>query len=379
MRQTRAAFLHSAELEKHSYPPACPFRTDRASKTRDLLTSMGLLSGAGRRVVAPKAIPREVSETFHAPDYLDVLQDASRGKLDATGLAMGLGTPDCPVFRGLYDYAALAAGASVAAADLILTGDVDVAFNPSGGYHHAHRAAAAGFCYVNDVVLACMRLADRGRRVLFLDVDVHHCDGVQEAFYRRRDVLTLSFHQDGRTLFPGTGRVEDLGAGDGTGYSLNIPLPPGTGDEAYLRAFRAVGPPLIDAYQPDAIVLELGMDALAGDPLADLSLTNNTYADLLHQVVAAGKPILATGGGGYNVDNTVRGWALAWSVLCGSDDHDDDLAAGLGGVMLESAEWRGGLRDRRRVADPDRQREVNDAVNATIEAVRKSIFPLHGI
>lgn len=377
-----AVFIYSPELEKYSYPSTHPFSAKRAGMARQVLASMGLLSGPGRREQAPEPAPRDVIEKFHTRRYLDTLRRASEGALGVDGfleaLGMGLGSPDCPIFDGIYDYAVLACGATLTGARLILDGSAHVAFNPSGGYHHAHPERAAGFCYINDVAVGCMVLAERVDRVLFLDVDAHHSDGVQAAFYSRRDVMTISFHESGRTLFPGTGFENEIGEGDGRGYSVNVPLPPGTYDEAYLRAFESIAPPLITAYRPDVIVLELGMDALAGDPLAHLSLTNNVHAEVIRRVLGFGRPILATGGGGYHVANTARGWALAWTVLCG-EDSGDDARLGLGGVMLESTDWQGGLRDRVIVASAEQRRQVDRAVDATIEVLKATVFPLHGL
>jgi len=375
----RAAFIHSAELERYHYPPDCPFRTERARLTREILLPMGLLSGPDRREVAPAPAGRDDLLSLHTPAYLDALAKAPRGELDPEGFAMGIGTPDCPVFEGMYDYAVLACGATLTGAALLAEGDADVAFNPSGGYHHAGPAKAAGFCYVNDVAIACGRLAGPGRRVLFLDVDAHHGDGVQDAFFHRRDVMTVSFHESGLSLFPGTGFVDDVGAGEGAGYCANVPLPPGTYDQAYLKAFRAVAIPLASAYDPDVIVLELGMDTLSGDPLAHLGLTNNACAEIVEAVMALGRPVLATGGGGYHVQNTARGWALAWSVFCGEGAAEDETSAGLGGVMLESTEWRGGLRDRALAPDARQRRAVEPVVDAAIERVKANVFPYHGL
>ncbi len=379
MNPTKAVFIHSDEIENYHYPPDCPFSTARAGKARRIAASMDLLSGQGRRQVAPEPADRPTLETFHTSEYLDVLKKASAGDLDVEGLHMGLGTHECPVFIGLYEYAALACGATLMGAKMLLSGEVDVAFNPSGGYHHAHPAEASGFCYINDVVLACMHLSAGGKRVLFLDVDVHHCDGVQDTFYERSDVITLSFHESGKTLFPGTGFEDEIGAGEGKGYTVNVPLPAETYDDAYLKAFRAVALPLIGAYDPDVIMLELGMDCLAGDPLAHLNLTNNAYAEVVRSVLDFGKPILAVGGGGYNIENTARGWALAWSILAGADDGTDEMTLGLGGVMLESTDWQGGLRDRMLVTDARQRRVVDPAINATIEKIVSDVFPFHGL
>ncbi len=376
--ETHIVFIHSPELERYGYPADSPFITQRAALTRKTLASMGLLSGCGRAERAPEPATRGALEKFHTPRYLDVLERAGDGHLDVEGLRMGLGTPDCPVFEDMYDYPVLACGATLAGAAMLLSGETHIAFNPSGGYHHAFPERAAGFCYINDVALACIALAECGKRVFYLDVDAHHCDGVQHAFYDQSDVMTISFHETGETLFPGTGFEHEIGVGDGRGYSINVPLPPGTYDEAYLRAFRAIVPPLAQAYNPDVVVLELGLDGLAGDPLAHLSLTNNAYAEVVREVLALNKALLVTGGGGYHVDNTVRGWALAWTILCG-EDSDGSMNLGLGGVMLETTEWQGALRDRILIPSAEQKRSVDPQVDATIEAVKQNVFAIHGL
>jgi acetoin utilization protein AcuC len=373
----KTVFLYASELEQYNYPAECPFNTRRAGLARKTILSMGLLSGPDRCEKPPVRLSRGEMEMFHSPAYLDALEKASKGELEAEGFAMGLGTPDCPVFPDMFDYISLACGASVIGARMLLSGEAAMAFNPSGGYHHAGPGYAAGFCYVNDVVLAVMTFAEAGKKVLFLDVDVHHCDGVQAAFYSRRDVMTVSLHESGRTLFPGTGFENEIGEGEGRGYSVNIPLPVGTYDGAYLRAFTEAALPVMRKFNPDVVIMELGMDALAGDPLAHLNLTNNVYAEIIGMVMGMGKPILATGGGGYNVDNTARGWSLAWSVLCG--DQNEDLSIGMGGIMLANTDWAGGLRDRVLLSDAGRRGVVDVEIDATINLVRKAVFPIHGL
>ena len=378
MATKEAIFIYSSELEKYRYPPEHPFNTIRAKRVREIVNSMGLLSGSGRSEVAPEPAERIVLKKFHSARYLHALKTASKGKWDAEALDMGIGTGDCPVFNGLYEYSVLATGGTLVAAKMILSGDANVAFNPSGGFHHAGPEQAAGFCYINDVALACTVLAEQGKRVLYLDVDVHHGDGVAYAFYDRSDVMTISFHQNPRALFPGTGYVDEIGTGQGKGYCVNFPFPIGTYDQAYMKAFETIALPLIGAYNPHVIVLQLGADALAGDPLANLYLTNNVYADVINHLLSFNKPILATGGGGYNIDNTVRAWALAWSILAeGNSDHG--INHSVAGVMLESTEWQGGLRDRA-LAVTDQQREtVMPAVKATIETIEAKVFPIHGL
>ncbi|MFA5785326.1 MAG: acetoin utilization protein AcuC, partial [Phycisphaerae bacterium] len=304
MANKKSIFLHCPELEQIPYPDGCPFNTSRAGEVRRIINSMGLLGGNDTAEVAPTAADRFALKKFHTAKYLKILKNAEDGKFDADALYMGLGTPDCPVFNGMYSYSALACGASLKGAEQILAGDAFYAFNPSGGFHHAQPERAAGFCYMNDVALACLVLAEQGKRVLYLDVDVHHGDGVQDAFYDRSDVLTISFHQSGRTLFPGTGFIDEIGTGDGKGYSVNVPLPVGTYDEMYMKAFLQIVPPLFEKFVPDVMVFELGGDTLAGDPLAQLYLTNNTHAAIVKRLREFDVPILMTGGGGYNIQNT---------------------------------------------------------------------------
>ncbi|RKY07189.1 MAG: acetoin utilization protein AcuC [Planctomycetota bacterium] len=363
MYRTPFIFMHSGELKEFPYPVEHPFKTSRAAGVRKTISSMGLLAGADRAEVPPKKIGRDLLEKFHGPQYLDALEKAGAGEFDYRMLSMGLGTGDCPVFRGLYDYAVLATGATVAGAERIASGEACIAFNPSGGYHHAHANQAAGFCYINDVVLGCMTLAESGKRVLYLDVDVHHGDGVQEAFYERCDVMTISLHQDPRTLFPGTGFVDEIGRAEGKGFAVNIPLPIGTYDEAYMNAVKSIVLPLIEAYEPDCFVMEIGADALADDPLANLALTNNVYADVIGELLNFNKPILAVGGGGYNVENTVRAWSLAWAALCGQD----------------SGEAKGGLRDKRLDINEAQRCAIEPAMKAVIGSVKKHIFGHHGL
>ena len=364
VRQTQHVFIHSPELEQYSYPPYVPFDVSRAGRVRRLLQSFGALTGPDRKEVAPEAASRPV------------LERANGGYLPSHLMQMGLGTMDCPVFAGMYDYAVLAAGATLTGARLVLHGEAPVTFNPSGGYHHAGPELAAGFCYINDVVLGCLELAAHERRVAVIDLDVHHGDGVQAAFYHRNDVMTISLHESGETLFPGSGFVNEIGEGPGLGYSVNVPLPVGIYDGAYLRVFREVVVPLVSEYDPDVVMVEVGADGLAGDPLAHLKLTNNVYADILKQVRSWGKPIVAVGGGGYHVENTVRAWALAWTVLCG-DELRDEASAGLGGVLLESTEWQGGLRDRVLVPSADQVRLIEPVVERIIAEVKRAVFSLH--
>ncbi len=378
MHDRMVAFLYSPEIDGLTYPPDCPFKTQRAGLTRQRLLSFGLLGGTDCVEVPTRQATRPEPEAFHDPAYLDQLERAAGGDLTIEGFQMGLGGSDTPVFRDLFEYGRWACGAGLDAADLLIAGKAKVAFNLFGGFHHAMPARAGGFCYLNDVVLACERLAASGRRVLYLDLDAHHGDGVQEAFYRRRDVLTLSIHESGRTLYPWSGFESEIGEGPGLGYNVNVPLPAGTYDEAFLGAFEAVTVPLLGAFNPDVIVLELGMDILAGDPLTHLQMTNNVVVDVVEQLMKCGRPVLVAGGGGYHVENTVRGWALAWRTFCGEGD-EDIYSLGLGGVMLGSSEWAGGLRDRALVVTEEQRQAVEPELRSTIDRLSQTVFPHHGL
>ncbi len=359
------AFLYSSELDSGGYPDECPFNTSRAGRTREAVISMGLLDGDNKEV-APISASRESLSKFHTLEYLDILERAGHGDISPDdALKAGLGTPDCPIFDNMFEYVSLAAGATLTAVDLILRGEAEVAFNPSGGFHHAQPDHAAGFCYLNDIALALLVLREAGKRVVFLDIDVHHCDGVQDAFYDSGDVMTISLHESGKTLFPGTGYENELGDGDGLGQCVNVPLPVGTYDEAYERIFRDVAVPAVARFDPDVIIVEAGMDSLAGDPLAHLNLTNNTHAHIVERMMQFDKPLLVTGGGGYNVKNTVRGWSLLWSVLSGEEQHD--LMLGMGGVMMENTDWVAGLRDRMLISDAGSRPDVNAEIERLIE------------
>ena len=374
----KPVFIYSQEFEKYSYPPDSMFVTQRAAKTRELLMSLGLLDGKCGRELAPVRATKSELKNFHSAKYLEALQQAADGKMSSEGLSMGLGTPDCPVFKDMFDYASWACGATLTGAELILSGETNIAFNPSGGFHHAGAEKSSGFCYLNDLVLACLRFSNNGKRVLYLDIDAHHGDGVQEAFYASNQVMVISLHESGKTLWPGTGFEDETGDGAGKGFTVNVPLPIGICDAAYLEVFTEIVIPLIKAYDPDVLVLQSGMDALAGDALAHLELTNNAHAEIIDRLLRFNKPMLVTGGGGYHVDNTVRGWALAWKIMCGLGD-ESDLAFGLGGVMLQSTEWSGGLRDRVLPVNENHCEAVEIAIQATIRSLTRSVFKYHGI
>jgi len=378
MSDRKLAFLYSPEVEALSYPPECPFKSQRAGLTRLRLKSFGLLGDENHFEVSSRRATLAELKQFHTAPYLHELRQAAGGDLTVEGLGMGIGGVDTPVFKDMFECGDWACGAGFTAADLLLQKKADVAFNLLGGFHHAMADRAGGFCYLNDLALTCMKLADAGKRVLYLDVDAHHGDGVQSAFYRRKDVMTISLHESGKTLFPWSGFEDEIGEGPGRGYNVNVPLPPETYDEAFLTAFDSVAVPVATAFRPDVLVLELGLDILAGDPLTHLRMTNNVVVEIVERLLRLNCPILVAGGGGYHVENTVRGWALAWRTFCGGND-EYDFALGMGGVMLASTEWAGGLRDRALAISAEQRNAVEPELRSTIETVINNVFPLHGL
>jgi acetoin utilization protein AcuC len=378
MNDLRLAFVYSPGVETLTYPPDCPFKTQRVGETRRRLISFGLLSGPDRVEVASGPATAAELQRIHTAHYLDVLQRASQGDYGVEALHCGIGREDTPVFPAMFDYGALACGAGLTAVERLLAGRADIVFNLLGGFHHAHAAHAGGFCYLNDVALACDALAGAGKRVVCLDVDAHHGDGTQALFYERDDVMTISMHESGRTLFPWGGFENEIGIGRGLGFNVNIPLPADTYDEAFLLALRTVALPLLEAHNPDVIVVELGMDILAGDPLTHLSMTNNVVVELMLDLLQLNKPLLIAGGGGYHLEHTVRGWALAWRA-CADGEEADEFSMGLGGVMMGSSEWAGGLRDHERIVLPEQRRAVESELSATLASVRELVFPFHGL
>jgi len=372
-------FMHTPMLDSGGYPDGCPFNSRRGGRTLATIESLGMLDEPRVRVMAPVAVTRDEALSFHTGAYLDVLEQTSRGEHNFKALKMGVGTPDCPVFTDMLNFSLMASGGTLTGARLLMDGKAGVVFNPHGGFHHAHAASAGGFCYINDVVIAAKELVSAGRKVVVLDLDAHHLDGVQDAFYDSDSVTTISLHENGKTLFPGTGHENEQGIGKGKGHSINIPLPVGTFDDIYRYAFVQVVEPLLEHLAPDVLILELGMDGLAGDPLAHLNLTNNVYAELLERIVRLNVPILAVGGGGYNVRDTVRSWALCWSVLSGTAEDDMAMMAGMGGVMLENTAWFGGLRDRTLLSHGGYRDEVEKEIKRVVHYLKDTVFPIHGI
>ncbi len=315
-------FVYDASLAAYELAPEHPFRPERLELTRTLLEATGALDREAYADVGPLT-ERELARV-HATRYIDAVKRASRGDAGDEAYAFGLGTGDNPVFPNMHEAVLRVCAATVSAVELVASGAATRAVNLAGGLHHAMHAKASGFCVYNDLALGIRRAVDaHGLRVAYLDLDVHHGDGVQWLFYDTPDVMTIGLHESGRYLFPGTGHTYETGRGPGRGLAVNMPLEPFTEDASFLEAFETVVPRALEAFRPDLIVLQAGADMHRDDPLADLSVSLAAMGASYRRVVElsealTGGRLVATGGGGYDPYRTVpRAWSLLWAAVAG--------------------------------------------------------------
>jgi acetoin utilization protein AcuC len=311
---------------------------------------------------------------FHSEEYLNILRQANEGHLLGNAYSYGLGPGDNPIFRGLYNWSLLVTGATLQAVDFVAHGKGEIAFNIAGGLHHAMRARASGFCYINDPVIGIMRFLSLGKRVAYIDIDAHHGDGVQKAFYETNQVLTISLHETGYSLFPGTGFEHEIGEGEGEGYSVNLPFPPYTDDEVYFWAFEEVVPGLVQAFKPDVVVTQLGVDTFHNDPLTNLHLSIFGYERVLKRIKDLAPRWVALGGGGYTISNVAQAWTLAWAVM-----NEVDLSEELPESFLKEA-VKIGIEEgelKRRLRPPlHSQNEENRAeIERVVRYIKETVFP----
>ncbi|QDW30771.1 acetoin utilization protein AcuC [Arthrobacter sp. KBS0702] len=374
----------------HSHPMA----PERMELTARLASSLGLLDLGHVSVAAPLVATDEELGTVHSAEYIAAVRRVSADP-DAPDLERGLGTEDDPAFAGMHEASARLAGGSLLAAAAVLDGSAVRAVNFGGGMHHAARERASGFCIYNDAALAIQRLLDGGvQRVAYVDVDAHHGDGTQSIFWDDPRVLTISLHETGLTLFPGTGFANEIGGPNAQGSAVNVALPAGTGDAGWLRAFHAVVPQLIGAFEPEVIVSQHGCDSHRLDPLTHLNISvdgQREAATAIGNLAAryCENRWISTGGGGYNVITVVpRSWSHLIAIAAGRP------------VPLRTPvpeDWRRYVQEKYgakygveppRVMGDDvdvwwRSWEVgfdpNDEVDRTVMATRKEVFPLYGL
>ena len=383
--------LWDEALTGYDFGPGHPLAPIRVALTISLARSLGVLDLPAVSVAGVRPAPDALLELVHSPAYIAAVKAAGTPPVDVD-FAHGLGTPDDPVFPHMHEASALVAGATVAAAEAVWSGEHDHAVNVAGGLHHAMAESASGFCIYNDPAIAiAWLLANGAERVAYVDVDVHHGDGVQAAFYDDPRVLTISLHESGRYLFPGTGFPEETGAPGAEGSAVNVALPPGTTDHGWLRAFVAVVPPLLRAFRPQVLVSQHGCDSHALDPLAHLALTvdgQRTAYAAIHRLAheLAGGRWVACGGGGYEL---VRVVPRAWT----------HLLAEAAGAPIDPAtpcpeQWRDETRFQAGETAPLTMTDGgdshlprwdafltdgNDSLDAAVLATQAAVFPLHDL
>jgi acetoin utilization protein AcuC len=369
----RTAFVYTDRYADYDYGPAHPLKVVRLRLTHELIKAYDLLSLPSMRLVETREATEKELSLFHTRDYLDMLKRTSQGSPVVDAFMYGLGPGDNPIFKGLWEWSILATGASLQGAQLVADKEVDVAFNIAGGLHHAFEDRASGFCYVNDPVIVIQWLLDQGKRVAYIDIDAHHGDGVQRAFYKTDRVMTISFHESGSFLFPGSGFEHEIGEGDGMGFSINVPLHPFTGDETYVWAFEEVALPLVRGFEPEVMVTQLGVDTFYTDPLAHLWLTTNGFTRVIEKLKALSIPWVALGGGGYEVTSVAKAWTLTWALMNGVELHDD-LPEGFEEVGRQLGFRGNTLRDSPLSIPEGKEREARGEAERVVNYLKKTLF-----
>ncbi|CAF1004491.1 unnamed protein product [Rotaria magnacalcarata] len=303
----RVSYYYDYDVGNYYYGQGHPMKPHRIRMAHNLVLNYGLYRKM--EVYRPhKAVADEMTR-FHSDEYVKFIQNVGPDNIMEFNKQMqrfNVGE-DCPVFEGVYEFCQISAGGSLAGAVKLNRKHTDIAINWAGGLHHAKKSEASGFCYINDIVLAILELLKYHQRVLYVDIDVHHGDGVEEAFYTTDRVMTVSFHKFGE-YFPGTGDLRDIGAGRGKYYAVNFPLRDGIDDDTYETIFKPVMTKVIETYQPNAIVLQCGADSLTGDRLGCFNLTLKGHGKCVEFIKSLNLPLLLLGGGGYTIRNVARAW-----------------------------------------------------------------------
>eukprot|EP00128_Syssomonas_multiformis_P015866 Colp12_sorted_trinity150504_noHs@8113 len=318
MSKKRVCYFYDSDVGNYYYGSGHPMKPHRIRMTHNLLLNYGLYKKM--EIYRPQKATFEEITKFHSDDYINFLrrvtpENATNFQKDLQRFSVG---DDCPVFDGMYEFCQLSAGGSLGGALKLNKGVADIAINWAGGLHHAKKSEASGFCYVNDIVLAILELLKHYRRVLYIDIDIHHGDGVEEAFYTTDRVMTVSFHKYG-DFFPGTGDLRDIGAGKGKHYAINFPLRDGIDDESYQSVFKPIIQKVMEWYRPEAVVLQCGADSLSGDRLGCFNLSLEGHAQCVKFVKSFNVPLLLLGGGGYTIRNVARCWTYETAIALDSD------------------------------------------------------------
>lgn len=373
-------FVFSDEIARFEFGEDHYFKPERAAKTYELCNRYGVINQPWIRILRPESIDKSLLTLFHEPEYLRILEKASHGEVGIEILERGIGTTDNPIIPGIFEWSLKVVGGTNTAMRQVVNGDALTAFNPLGGFHHARSDRAEGFCYINDIVIAIKDTLDKSPdiKVAYIDIDAHHGNGVQEAFYDDPRVLFVSIHETGRTLYPWSGSEVEIGEGDGRGFTVNMPIEPGSDDEVFSFVFDKIVPPLVESFSPYVIVAELGADTLISDPLTHLKLTNNGYIRAVKKMIELCPRILALGGGGYDLYRTSRCWTLAWSAL-NRLEPTDEFAGLVGGMMFGPEMEVGSLYDHPYLTTGEAKEKAMLEGQRVVDYLQKNIFPIHGI
>ena len=380
VQQKGSIFVYSDKLAWFDFGADHPFKPERTSKTYELCNRYGVMNHPWMRILQPESIDYCLLELFHESEYLRLLENASRGEVSLNMLDRGIGTKDNPILKGIFEWSLKVAGGTLEAMSLITGGDALTGFNPLGGFHHARQGSAEGFCYINDIVIAIKESLNRypGIKIAYIDIDAHHGNGVQEAFYNNADVLFISSHETGKTLYPWSGNVDEIGEDGGKGFTINMPMEPQSDDEVFSFAFNEIVPAVIESFAPDVIVAELGADSLISDPLTHLRLTNNSYINAINKMIELCPRIMALGGGGYDLYRTARCWTLAWSAL-NNIEPEDEFAGLVGGMMFGPEKEVGSLYDHPYTTEGEDKEHAMREIKKVVDYIKKEIFPIHGL
>ncbi|MEX2570789.1 MAG: acetoin utilization protein AcuC [Gemmatimonadota bacterium] len=381
-----AALIWDPSFASYTFRPDHPFNATRLELTVSLIQEMGLLGDDGSRIVAPRMASDEELRRVHSAEFIEAVKRLGSADVDCSDAARwGLGSEDTPFFPGMHEAAASVVGGTLRAAELVMSGEVQRAFAIAGGLHHAHRDRASGFCIYNDLAAAIAWIREQyGLRVMYIDYDGHHGDGVQGIFYADPGVLTISIHESGRYLFPATGFVDELGEGDGYGYSLNLPVEPQTEDDSWISIYTALLNEVSEAFRPEVIVIQNGCDAHVLDHLTHLRCTTRLYEETIRVTgeiadrFCSGR-IVATGGGGYDIWRVVpRAWTLVWAGLTDQSPPDRipqhwlDRWQGLSPCLLPER-----LRDQDgEFPEVPRRAEIESLNRRALEALRRTALPV---
>jgi histone deacetylase 1/2 len=316
------SYYYDGDVGNFYYGQGHPMKPHRIRMTHNLLLNYGLYRKM--EVYRPYKATFEEMCKYHSDEYVKFLKEIQPDNMTEYSKQLqrfNVGE-DCPVFHGMYDFCQLSTGGSVAGAIKINKKQTDIAINWMGGLHHAKKSEASGFCYINDIVLAIIELLKYHQRVLYIDVDIHHGDGVEEAFYTTDRVMTVSFHKYGE-YFPGTGDLKDIGAGKGKFYSVNFPLRDGIDDTAFIAIFEPIIGKVMETYIPSVVVLQCGADSLSGDRLGCFNLTLKGHSHCVDFVKTFNVPVLLLGGGGYTIKNVARCWTYETARALGAEVSND--------------------------------------------------------